>query len=154
MTARRSFLFRVGTIVILIIIAVVMFIVGRGHTIYFDNKTFEHGGNTYATFYKAVVFDRGTEVAKLMKRERGMATWIGQNSCMSLEVTQEKDGEPVTYPIELKLPYHMDGIVINLPAMVAGLPEDVYMSEFIAQTPETDAEEEVIITEDFLPPEL
>ena len=37
----RRILFRAGTIVLLIAIAVCMMIIGRGHTIYFDNKTLE-----------------------------------------------------------------------------------------------------------------
>ena len=35
----------------------------------------------------------------------------------------------------------MDGIIINLTAYLAGLPEDVYMSEFIP-APETEENEE------------
>ena len=154
MTAKRMFLFRLGTVLTLLLIAVVMFIVGRGHTVYFDNKTFEYEGNTYSSLYKVVINDGGNEVAQLMKRERGMATWIGQDLRMSLEATREKDGETISYPLELKLPYRMDGIVVNLPAMLAGLPVNVYMSEFVPQTPETAAGEELIITDEFVVPEL
>ena len=147
MGSKRKFLFRAGTVLVLILIAFAMFIVGRGHTVFFDNKTFEDGNQTYTAAYKATVNDNDKEVAKLMKRERGMATWMGQNFRMTLEVTKEKGGEAVTYPIVLNLPYQMDGIIVNIPAMLAGLPQEKFMTEFVAQTPQTEVVEEVVIDE-------
>ena len=32
--------------------------------------------------------------------------------------------------VTVSLPHHMDGIAINLPAYLAGLPEEAYLSEF------------------------
>lgn len=147
MKSKRTFLVRAGTLLVLLLIAGAMFIVGRGHTIYFDNKTFEYEGISYTAPYKAVVYDNDKEIAVLLKRERGMATWLGQNFKMALEVTLEKGGEAVTYPLQLKLPYRMDGVVLNLPAMLAGLPEEIYMSEFVSQIAQTDIVEEVVIDE-------
>lgn len=55
---------------------------------------------------------------------------------MTLEITQEKGGNEETKTISIKLPYNMDGIAINLPALLAGLPEEAYLSEFQIVTPE------------------
>lgn len=154
MKSKRAFFFRLGTCLVLILIAAAMFYVGRGHTVYFDNKTFEHEGVTYPSVYRAAVIDHGKEVAKMMKRERGMATWIGQDFSMELAVTTEKDGEVVSYPLRIKLPYHLDGIVVNLPAMLAGLSPDIYLSEFVPAQPDTQPEDEEIITEDYIPTDL
>lgn len=151
MKLNRKLLFRAGTVLVLLLIAAAMFVVGRGHTIYIDNKTFENGDQTYSAFYKTTVYDNDKEVAKLMKRERGMATWIGQNFKMKLEVTREKGGEAVTYPFELKLPYSMDGIIVNLPAMLAGLPPEQYMTQFVPQTPQTSEVDEEVVTEELIP---
>ena len=43
----------------------------------------------------------------------------------------------------LDLPYHMDGIAVNLPAYLAGLPEEAYLSEFqiAEEVPEESSEE-------------
>ncbi len=155
MKAKRKFLFRAGIALALLLIAGAMFIVGRGHTIYFDNKTLEHEGETYAAAYKVVVFNKDKELAKLFKRERGMATWIGQNFSMALEVTQEKGGDAVVYPVSLKLPYHMDGIVLNLPAMLADLPREIYMTEFIAGEIQAVSEgDEEIVVDEFAPSDI
>ena len=110
---KRTLFFRIGTIVILLAIAAVMMVIGRGHTVYFDNKKLEYNGETYDTPYKVCVYVGDERVAKLYDKERGMATWIGQNFEMTLEITQEKGGDETTETYQIKLPYNMDGIVIN-----------------------------------------
>ena len=87
---KRTLFFRIGAIVILLAIAAVMMVIGRGHTVYFDNKKLEYNGETYDTPYKVCVYVNDERVAKLYDKERGMATWIGQNFEMTLEITQDK----------------------------------------------------------------
>ena len=41
MNKTRRWLFRLGTLLILVAIAACMMVVGRGHTVYLDNKTLE-----------------------------------------------------------------------------------------------------------------
>lgn len=146
MNAKRKFLFRAGTIAILLIIAGAMFFVGRGHTVYFDNKALELNGQTYAVPYKVEVTVDGEQVAKLYDKERGKAICIGQNFTMTLGVTKEKGGGEETTTITLRLPRNMDGIILNLPGLLAGLPEEAYLTEFISVPVET--EEEEIVTDD------
>ena len=110
---KRTLFFRLGAIAILLAIAAVMMVIGRGHTVYFDNKKLEVNGETYDTPYKVCVYVGDERVAKLYDKERGMATWIGQNFEMTLEITQEKGGDETTETYQIKLPYNMDGIVIN-----------------------------------------
>lgn len=141
-TKRRAILFRVGTVILLLAIAGVMMIIGRGHTVYFDNKNIDYNGQTYIAPYKAVVSVGGEQVAKLYnkKREdRGMTTCIGQKISVSFVITQEKGGAEETKDVTFTLPYNIDGIAINLPAYFAGLPEEAYLSVF---QPAPEAEEE------------
>ncbi len=152
MNAKRKILFRAGAIAILLLIAGAMFIIGRGHTVYLDNKAMEYNGQTYDSPYKIVAFVKGEQVAKLYDKERGMATCIGQKFTMSLEITQDKGGDEQTTSITLQLPYNMDGIIINLPALLAGLPEEAYLSQFISAPVEPAPEEPEIVTEDFILP--
>lgn len=144
MKNKRTLLFRLAAVALLIAIAAVMMVIGRGHTVYFDNKTLEYEGQTYETPYKVVAIVNGEQVAKLYTRERGMATWIGQNFEMTLKITQKKGGDEVTQSYALKLPYSMDGVVVNLPGFLAGLPEDAYLSEFVPLTVEEVVEETVV----------
>ena len=144
----KKWIARVCTIVIILIIAAVMFVIGRGHTVYFDNKTAEYNGTEYTAFQRVNVTVNGERVAKLSKRERGMATWIGQNFKMELEITENKGDEPKTVPVSITLPYSIDGIVVNLPQLVAGLPEDAWMSVFEPMPAVEDEQDEEIITDD------
>lgn len=144
MKATRRRLFTLLLVLILVAIAACMMVIGRGHTVYFDNKTIEeYNGQEYKSFEKVVVTVKGEEVAKLAKRERGMTTWIGQNFKMTLEITEKKGDEPRTQEVSIKLPYSVDGIVVNLPAYLAGLPEDAWYSEFVPAVTEEPADEGV-----------
>lgn len=125
-----------------------MMIIGRGHTVYFDNKSLEYDGKTFETPYRIDVYVKGERVARLSAGERGMATWIGQNFKMDLEITQTKGGEKSASSHSVKLPYNMDGIIINLPAYLAGLPEDAFLEQFVPVV-QVEATEEVPIIDEF-----
>ena len=143
MNKTRSLLFRIGTVLVLVGICVWMMIIGRGHTVYFDNKKLEYGGETYEPPYKITVIVKGEQVAKLNKKDRGMATTIGQNFRMTLRIMKEKKGEETEETYDITLPYDLDGIVINLPGYLAGLPQEAWMSEFVplATAAEEDTDE-------------
>ena len=78
-----------------------------------------------------------------------MVDTMGQRFHMDLLVTEEKGGAEESYTYDLKLPYGMDGIVLNLPAILAGAPEEVYLSEFVSLAPETEEVEEEVIIDEF-----
>ena len=141
-TSNRRLIFQLAAVVVLIVIAYAMTIIGRGHTVYLDNKKLEYNGKSYDTPYKVVVLVDGEQVAKLYDRERGSATCIGQKFTVTLEITEKKGGSETTQTYTIPLPKNMDGIIINLPAYLAGLGEDAYLTEFI---PSPDAE---IVEED------
>ena len=138
-------------IVILVAICAVMMVIGRGHTVYFDNKSLEYQGTTYEAPYKIEIHvgdnADGDALSKLYDNERASADQIGQKITVTLIITQEKGGDeeaPVTYTIPL--PYGMDGPIINLPAYLAGLPEEAYLSEFIPVI--TEEPEETVVIDD------
>ena len=145
----RSLIAKICTVVVILGIAACMFVIGRGHTVYFDAKAIEYNGETLEPGYRTNVYVNGERAAKLSAGDRGMATWIGQNFKMTVEVTPEKGAEAVTREISLKLPYNMDGIVLNMPALLAGAPEEVYLSEFVSLAVETSSGDEEIITDEF-----
>ena len=148
MKSKKVLLFRLLFVLILVAVAAVMLVIGRGHTVYFDNVELHYQGTTYETPYKLVIYTGGEEVAKLYDGERGMATCIGQSLDLTLEITQEKGGEEEMVSVTVPLPYNMDGVVINLSAYLQDLPEEAYLSEFVPAVTETDDEEDVVITGD------
>ncbi len=148
MKNKRRFFFRLGAIALLVAIAACMMVIGRGHTVYIDNKSLEYEGETYAPYYRATVYVNGERVSKLQPKERASATNIGQSFSMTLELIKEKGGETKTVDIALKLPYSMDGIIVNIPGYMAGLPQDAWMSEFVSTPTEAEMQDEEIPTEE------
>ena len=137
----RKILFRVGTVVLLLAIAACMMVIGRGHTVYFDNKKLEYEGQTYDTYRRINVIVNGEQVAKLSARDRGMATFTGQSFKFNIEVIREKGGDSEFYDFAVKVPYGQDGVVVNLIGMIEGLPQDAWMSEFVPVATEETEEE-------------
>ena len=149
MIGMRKWLFRIGTVLVLIAIAACMMVIGRGHTVYFDNKKMEYEGREIDTCRRINVFVNGEQVAKLSAKDRGMATFMGQSFHFDIEVTRQKGDDPVTYSHDIKVPYGWDGTILNLPGMIEGLPEEAYTSQFIPVEAEPTEEDETIVTEDF-----
>lgn len=147
----RRLVFLLLLIVILVAICAVMMVIGRGHTVYFDNKSLEYQGAAYEAPYKIEIHvgnnADGDALSKLYDNERASADQIGQKITVTLIITREKGGDeeaPVTYTIPL--PYGMDGPIINLPAYLAGLPEEAYLSEFVPVI--TEEPEETVVIDD------
>ncbi len=149
MNKTRRILFCTGAVLLLVLIAGLMFIVGRGHSVYLDNKTLEYDGQTYNAYHKVEVVQNGKTLTELNKRERGAATNIGQNFKITLIVTKEKKGAEETHEIQLKLPYSLDGIVINIPGYLEGLPQEAWMSEFIPVATQEEQKEEAPTSDEF-----
>lgn len=147
MNKRRLF-FRLGAIALLVVIAACMMVIGRGHTVYVDNKSLDYNGETYKPYYRATVYVNGERISKLQPKERTSATNIGQSFSMTLELIKEKGQDAETVDISLKLPYSMDGIIINIPGYMAGLPEEAWMTEFISTPTEAEMQDEEIPTEE------
>ena len=142
---KRRILFIALTVLVLVAIAACMMVIGRGHTLYFDNKKLEYEGETYDTYRRINVIVNGEQVAKLSAKDRGMATFMGQSFSFDLEVTKEKGDDPVVSTYSVKVPYGEDGIVLNLPGLLAGLPEDAYTSVFVPMVVEEEPEDDIVI---------
>lgn len=146
----KTLLIRLAAVALCVVLGAVMMVVGRGHTIYLDNKTLEdYQGQEYKSFEKVVISVKGEEEIKLAKRERDMTTCMGQSFHMTVEIIEKKGEEPRVEEIDLKLPYSMDGIIVNLPALLAGLPEEAWMTEFIPAPSLEDSSEEPSIGGEF-----
>lgn len=144
----KRIIIRIAALLVVLALAAAMFVIGRGHTVYFDNKSLEYNGKTYETPYSVEVFVKGEKAGKLKDGERGMATTMGQTFSMELKVKDEKEAEPKVMKATLPLPYNMDGIIINLPALMAGLPQDAYMTEFIPTPSDEELMDEEVVTDE------
>lgn len=127
----RKWIIRIAAIVVLIVLGVIMSIIGRGHTIYLDNKTLEYDGQTYKAPYKVTVTMDGEQLTKLYDKERGSTTCLGQTFTVTLEIMETKNGAEEVQTYKIPIPKNMDGVIINIPGYLAGLPEEAYLTEFV-----------------------
>ena len=151
MNNKRKWIIRGCALLVILAIAALMFLVGRGHTVYIDNKSLEFNGQTAEAYQRVEVWVGGERLSKLGKRERTMSTVIGSNFEMKLINTVNKGDEPTEEIVKISLPYGWDGIVVNVPGYLAGLPQEAWMTEFIAEPEPVTAEDEEITTEDEIP---
>lgn len=143
---KRRILFTSGLIVILVGIAIICFIIGRGHTVFFDNKSID--GTSYESYAYIDLFYKGEKVTSLGKAERISISLTGQKISVEVKYQKKRSSKEETKALDFDLPYNMDGIVFNLPALLDGADESVYMSEFVPIVAE-ETEEEVPNTDEF-----
>ncbi|MGE0074740.1 MAG: DUF6672 family protein [Sphaerochaetaceae bacterium] len=140
--SRRN-LFQLAALLVVILLAVVMFIIGRQHTILLDNKTIEHGGKTYTAFpIVEVVVDTG-EAIELAARDRDKAEVVGQHHKISVTYT-DKFFEEHKIVKKLKVPIGFDMVLVSIPALVGELDESVLMQHYIPPTAAVAPQAEVI----------
>lgn len=147
-TTKRSWIIRIAFVLVLVLVAVLMLRIGRGHTVYFDNRALDKDGQSVAAPYKITVYVNGEQISKLYDKERCMVTNIGDSLELTVEVMQQKGGSETTETYNLTLPHSIDSVIINLPAYMAGLPEEAYLEEFIPAPSADLDDEEVPNTED------
>ena len=144
----RKLLFVSGLAIIIIAICVFCFIVGRGHSVYLDNKTLE--GTPYESYNEIEVIYKGESVTKLAKAERFGVTMMGQKLNIQFNAKKKRNSMKETYNLEIEVPYNLDGIVINVPAYIEGADQSVFMSEFVPiSSLGAETDEEVPVTDEF-----
>ena len=53
---KGSLIAKICTVVVILGIAACMFVIGRGHTVYFDAKSIEYNGETLEPGYRTAIF--------------------------------------------------------------------------------------------------
>ena len=148
----KKWIFRGAALLVVLAVAACMFLIGRGHTVYIDNKTLEYNGESYGALQRVEVYVGGERLSRLAKRERTMSTVIGQSFEMRLVNTVNKGDEPTEEIVKLSLPYSWDGIVVNIPGYLAGLPQEAWMTQFVSEPePVSEEDEEPGALEDEIP---
>lgn len=140
--SRRN-LFQLAALSVIILLAVVMFIIGRQHTILLDNKTIEHDGKTYTAFpIVEVEVDTDGEI-ELAARDRDKAEVMGQHHKLTVTYT-DKFFEEHQVVKRFKVPIGFDMVLVSIPALVGELDESVWMQHYIPPTAAVAPQAEVI----------
>lgn len=130
--SRRN-LFQLGVVILLLLLAVLMFIVGKMHTVLLDNKTIEADGVTYAAFSIVEVEVNKKGFLELAARDRDMAEVMGQRHKISVIYT-DKNFEEHKIVKKFKVPLGDDMVLISIPALVGGADQAIWLQKFVAPT--------------------
>ena len=90
-TSNRRLIFQLAAVVVLIVIAYAMTIIGRGHTVYLDNKEVrvQRKDLRHAVQGRRRLWTASRSPSS-MTAKRGSATCIGQKFTVTLEITEKK----------------------------------------------------------------
>ena len=134
----KTFYIRLIAILIIILVAIWMYVIGKQHNIYIDNKDY---GSYKAFSWVDVTVDK-QEPLGLAKRDRDVFTVVNQTHKFKVEANGE------TKEVKLRIPLEMKNVIINLPAFMAALDQAEWMSEFIIETVSVESQTEEIVTDD------
>ena len=65
---------------------------------------------------------------------------------------EKKNGTEETQTYKIPVPKNMDGVILNIPGYLAGLPQEAYITEFVPAVTEEPVDDEVPGGEDDLIP--
>lgn len=129
----RRHLFQLVAVILILVLAVVMFVIGRQHTILLDNKTIEHDGKSYPAFSIVEVKINKEDSIELAARDRDKADVMGQRHKITVTYT-DKFFEEHEVVKKFKVPIGYDMVLISIPALVADLGQSIWLQQFIPPT--------------------
>ncbi len=125
-----SFYVRLAVIVVVILLAVFLYHYGMQHTVYVDNRTIEIDGESYRALDWAMVSVDGGDSQEYSPRTRREETVMRQKHTIHV-VYEDDDFNEIEFDAEFTLPVNEKQIVLSLPALLAGLDQSQYLTEFV-----------------------
>ncbi len=125
-----SFYVRLAVILLVIILAVFLYHYGKQHTVYIDNRTIEIDGVSYKALEWAEVSVDGGDASEYSPRTRREATVQRQKHTIHV-VYEDEDFNQFEIETEFTVPLNETQVVLSLPALVAGLDDSQYITQFI-----------------------
>jgi hypothetical protein len=115
MKNRRN-LIRISLIIVLIFISLLLFLFGKQHEVFVDNKTIEINGTQYLNIDKANIKIDDGEYIEVEKRKRKKLITVGPYHTITLQYTNE-EGKTIILEEKINLGFKGD-VVINIPALI------------------------------------
>lgn len=132
----RSFYIRIAAIVLVILLGVLMFFIGKQHTILLDNNKYE---DIKALDEVTVAID-GVEGLPIYSRMRDQAVVTGQRHTIAVTYV-DSNWEEHTFERDIKIPVGENMMILYLPYLVENpdSPQEEWLKHF---------ESQAIVTED------
>ena len=126
----RSFYIRIAAIVLVILLGVLMFFIGKQHTILLDNNKFE---DIKALDEVTVAID-GVEGLPIYSRMRDQSIVTGQRHTIAVTYV-DSNWEEHTFERDIKIPVGENMMILYLPYLVANpdAPQEEWLKHFESQ---------------------
>ncbi len=141
----RSVIARGSAVAIAVALAVFLFVIGKGHTIYLDtNLVGDEETGLRAPEYSAVTVN-ALEPEEMGRAERVTVTVTGGKHTVKVEPL-DGSAEPVTRVI--RIPLSMRDVVVSIPAIMANAPDKDVVYPFVMESYEDQEAEQTVQQEE------
>ena len=143
------FFVRLACILLIIALAIFLYFYGKQRTVYIDNWSAEINGTRYSAEDWALVSVDGGETTEFAPRMRIGVPLRGRTHTIKVTYDDRSYNEIELPEVEFTVEY--DTSLLSIPALVAGVPVEDCISEFIIQpAPEPAAEDPAAGTDDMM----
>jgi hypothetical protein len=145
----RTFWFRFVAILIILVFAVVLFFIGKQHTVLIDNKTVTVGGQEIRALQLVEIQIDNKDPLELAARDRDKEDVTGQKHSVTVIYT-DSNWEEYTIERTFEVPLMQEMVLLSIPTLVANPEADqsLWLENYEPPTyavTAADREEEVII---------
>ncbi|MBG0766038.1 DUF6672 family protein [Sphaerochaeta halotolerans] len=145
----RTFWFRFVAILIILVFAVVLFFIGKQHTVLIDNKTVTVGGQEIRALQLVEIQIDNKDSMELAARDRDKEDVTGQKHSVTVIYT-DSNWEEYTIERTFEVPLMQEMVLLSIPTLVANPEADqsLWLENYEPPTyavTAADREEEVII---------
>ncbi len=148
MKLTRKFFIRTAAIVLILILAVVMFFVGKQHTILIDN--FSSGD--YRALDEFWVSVDGSELLDMGRMMREQFVVMGQKHTVTLQWDDEASGQRLEVSVRVSIPLGDDMVLLSVPTFMADMnaPQSTWLTPFVSQatTVSSSPEDNTVVLDD------
>jgi len=150
-TFNRTFLMRLIAIVIILLFSVMLFFIGKQHTVLLDNKTITVNGEEIKALKMVEVQVNKLDSLEFVPRDRDKVVVTRQKHTITVSYT-DVDWNEISITRKFRLPLMEEMAIISIPTLVANpdAPQSVWLEKYELPTYAVQAapEDEVIITDD------
>jgi len=150
-TFNRIFVMRVVAILLVLLLAVMLFFIGKQHTVLLDNKTITVNGEEIKAMKMVEVQVDKQKPLEFVPRDRDKVDVVRQKHTITVSYTDE-NWEEIRITRKFTVPLMEDMVIISIPTLVAypEAPQSVWMEryEIPAYAVQAVPEDEVIVTDD------
>lgn len=110
---------RIALVLLLIVLGIFLYKVGKGKDVFFDNKEIAIDGSTYAVTSSYIIYVDDQKVGEVYQDARQAAMLVAGKHKIELDVLSE-DGSATGQKLEYTFQFKENGNILNIPALIGG----------------------------------